>query len=95
MLSHVQHFVSFSDSVCGAVISVFGSMYGSVDARPGAFLLSKFMSWFTSYLWLRLPFLWYHWLVLGITLLYSYAGWYHFAPVEYDAEGTPQPQSAS
>ena len=42
-----------------------------------------------------LPFLWYHWLVLGITLLYSYAGWYHFAPVEYDAEGTPQPQSAS
>lgn len=28
-----------------------------------------------------LPFLWYHWLVIAISILYSYAGWYHFAPV--------------
>ncbi|GGF63512.1 Na+/H+ antiporter NhaC [Alteromonas lipolytica] len=28
-----------------------------------------------------LPFLWYHWLVIGISILYSYAGWYHFKPV--------------
>lgn len=26
-----------------------------------------------------LPFLWYHWLVIGISILYSYRGWYHFA----------------
>ncbi|MDC8829253.1 Na+/H+ antiporter NhaC [Alteromonas gilva] len=28
-----------------------------------------------------LPFMWYHWLVLAIAGLYSYAGWFHYAPL--------------